>query len=525
MEKQGMERRKRTGRAGLLIFLLILIFGPALFRDGGLWAEEGAAGEEDKPLIVRIEASPANPIVNGLWSIFVLVNHPSPSEVNVKPPRFPSSMLLERVRTETRSVQGERWTRVEFLFTPQRTATVTLEPFVVTVQNRQAESSAISVRFREEVRTAKRYDPRFRWVNPASPFPVGEQGEIFLELTNWDPQKNAPRGFLQGRAPRNAILEEGSPAEGGEGFFRYAVSFIPLEGSEIILGAFSFQAEGYTLNVSGITIPVLPSPGSEAPSAETGPDGNFINETQPDEVPLNDSVWIPFPGAFATEVSAPVNPEAVFPLFRREYNRIISRVRDLWEKNQRAEALAEIRRNERDSLSGPFLVPLRKDMEQALGFVFTGNEQWQPLGISLVSWVVLGFLLLSVVTILIVFHSRPEIRRDSVQRNFIQRKSVTKGRRSGFMTVIVLVLSIGLAVIFLEVGLGNILIDRLNSSRKTAVLGKTPAYRIPDAKGAINAFFDEGQPVTVSDFKLDWCYAETGDGRFGWVPREAVIPY
>jgi len=410
---------------------------------------------------------------------------------------------------------------VEFLFTPQRAVTLTLDPFTVTVLGRQADSIKINVRFREEVRTTRRYEPRFRWVNPASPFPAGEQGDIVLELTNWDPQKNAPRGFLWGRAPGNAILEDGSPTEAGEGVFRYTFGVIPIDESDITIEALTFEAEGFTLNVPAITIRVAPASAAEAASTvaaeeapEEGSDGNEGNE-----IPLTPAAPEP------DWTSPPVNPEAVFPFFRGEYQRTIAKVKALWESNKRAEALAEIRRNERDSLSGPFLVPLRKEMEQALGFDFTENERWQPLGISIVSWVILGFLFLFIVSILLVFRPRPGTGRSSIPWNLIPRKSVTSGRRSGFKTVIALILLLGLAVVFLEVGLGNFLINRLNSSRNAAVLERTPAYRVPDIKGAINDHFDEGQPVIVSDYRLDWCYAETSDGRFGWVPREAVIPY
>ena len=542
MDKQRMVQRRRFGGAGLLIALSLLVFPPALFHEPGLWAQEGGsaegktagdessgegtAGEEAPlPLEVRLETSPANPMVNNPWSIYVLVNYPSPSQVTVKPPRFPPSLILERIRTETRSVQGERWTRVEFLFTPQRTGTVTLDPFMVTVPDRQAETGGISVRFREEVKTVKRYDPRFKWASPVPSVPSGERGELFLELTNWDPSKDAPKGFFRGRAPTNAILEEGSLAEEGEGKFRYSINVIPLEESDLTLEAFSFQAEGYNLNVPEIKVPVLPvssagEPDSsqvrqaEAPSPDTMVDENSQDEIPRDDIPQDDT-----PQDIIPEISFTGNPEQVLPLLRGEYKRICAEVQTLWEENRRVEALAEIRRNERDSLSGPYLAPLRKEMEQALGLGFTEDESWRPLSISLPSWAILGFLIIFIPLLLLIFRPYRRILRNSVPRG------VTSRRRSGFRTVIVLVFSIGLAVILLEEGLGNFLIGRLNSSRNAAVLEKTPGYRVPDIKGAVNVRFDEGQPVTVSDVSQDWCYAETSDGRFGWVPRGAVITY
>jgi len=528
-----MVQRKRINGAGLLVVLSLLIFLSAFSHEVRLWADEGespggnntgaetAVGGEDvpPPLELRLETSPANPTVNNPWTISILVNHPRSAEVNVKPPRFPPSLILERVRSDVRALEGGRWTRVEFLFTPQKTGIIALEPFGVTVQGQQAETAGINVRFREETQTVKRYNPRFRWVNPVPPLPAGERGEIFLELTNWDPEKDVPRFFLHGRAPRNAILDEGAPSKAGEGIVRYPVSIIPLEGNKVTIDPISFQAEGYTLAVPEITVPVLPAPQPPGNSAGILPD-----ENEGAEIPKADNPETDNPQAAGGAFPA-ADSRAVFPLFRGDFNRITANVKTLWENKHWAEALAEIRRNERDNLAGPFLVPLRKEMEQELGLGFTDDERWQPLKISLVSWVVLVFLIISVFLILFVFRRRLGNRRNKVPVNNAPGKNVTSARRSGFKTIIVLVISIGLAVIFLEEGLGNFLVGRLSTSRDTAVLEKTQAYRIPDIKGAVNARFDEGQPVTISDFHLDWCYAETADGRSGWVKREAVITY
>jgi len=514
-----MDQRKRISRAGLLVFLLFVL--SAAFPNVRLRAQEGEAGEgitggtamiEEELPEVRLETSPANPMVNNPWILAVLVNHPRSSDVTVKPPRFPPTLVLERVRTETRSIQGERWTRVEFLFTPNRTGSITLAPFGVSVLGRQAETAEVTVRFREETRTVRRYEPRFRWASPLPSVLIGEQAELFLELSNWDPSKNPPRGFLWGRAPRNAILEEGFPIETGEGSFRYPVFIVALEATELILESLSLETEGFKLTVPELKLTVPPAETIEAVTLPAPDPLLPAIEEMREEISYNAIQNIPFPGK--------PNPETVFPIFRNEYKRISARIEELWESNQRVEALAEIRRNERDSFSGPFLTPLRKEMEQALGLGFTGNERWQPLKISVVSWVIVIFLVLSIFLVLLFF--RPHQR---FQWKKAPGKNVTSGRRSGFRTVIILVISIGVAVILVEEGLGNFLIGRLNTARNSAVLERTAAYKIPDTRGAINVRFGEGQPVTVTDFHLDWCYAETSDGRFGWVPREAVVIY
>ena len=348
------------------------------------------------------------------------------------------------------------------------------------------------MRFREPV--VRRYEPLFRWAGPAPSVPAGEKGELVLELVNWDPEKAVPQGFFKGRAPRNAILEENPPAETGEGAYRYTIGIIPLEESSVVLEAVSFQAGGYSLNIPGITAQVLPGRQPQKSGRESA-----VSAGEPETLP----------GAF------PESREKVFPLFRREYNRIIAGVQTLWEEGRRAEALAEIRKNERDSLAGPSLVPLRREMEQALSLGFTEDEKWRPLKVPFLFWVILGIFALLAASILLFF--RPPAA--------IQKKSVTSRRCGGFKTVIVVVLLICLVLVFLEEGLENFPVGRLSSPANAAVLKRSPAYRVPDLKGAVNARFDEGQPVITGDYTGEWCYAESPDGRSGWVPREAVIAY
>ncbi|MCL2472651.1 MAG: hypothetical protein FWF26_03140, partial [Treponema sp.] len=390
-----MDKRKRFFGTGLLIIFFTVSASSVCFaQNSGAESSAGAqaSGEDTSNTIeVRTETSPSTAYVNRPWSIFIMVNHPFPFEVNVKPPRFPSSIVLERVRSETRSVRREsspssaetgaasgtgnpggtvteRWTRVEFLFTPQKAGTVTIDPFEITVMDKHAVTRAINVRFRDEPQTVKRYEPRFRWQAAVPSIPGGGRGELYLELTNWDPSKDAPRNFLQGRAPRNAILVEGKPeavqgAAAGTGTYRYAVEIIPLEGTSVILDAFSFGSDIYTLNVPAITIPVLPAINKDAaiplpaasPATASATDITSGESTSA-ELPATD-----LPGDFFSG-----NAEKVFFIFRPEYKQITEQVRILWEGKFYAKALAEIRRNERESLCGPFLVPLRRGMEQAL---------------------------------------------------------------------------------------------------------------------------------------------------------------
>ena len=525
-----MDRRKRKLRFGLLgtcrtcsfflALLCLLLFLSAVFGGRGISAEEAQTdgnsysqsdvhpgdapvndliNGESAPLEVRLETSPANPVVGSPWAISVLVNHPVTREVTVNPPRFPAALILERVRTEIRNYPEEgRWTRVEFLFTPQRAVTVSLGPFEVSIPNQKTVTGETEIRFRENSGTVRRYVPVFRWVNPVLSIDVGTKAQLSLELSNWEPFLDAPTGFFGGRVPLNAVLEDGPPVNTGEGRYVYTIGIIPLDDSDVKLDGFSFQAGAYKLDVPELSMAVLPA-GKEMLS----PASDAAQEEQyqiPEEIST-----LPFP---EIEVK-------VFPLLKGEYNRTIITVKALWESGNRAKALAEIRRNERDSLAGPFFLPLRMEMEKALVLGYTEDEQWRPLTFSFLSWGIFGLLLLFVISFLMVFRSGKRIRK----------KTVTSRRRGGFKAIIVLAFFSALVLVFLEESFGDFLMSRLITAGNHAVLERTPAYRVPDTGGAVNLWFPEGQPVITGDYRLDWCYAETSDGRSGWVKHEAVHSY
>ena len=510
MEKQGMDRRKRFFGTGLLshfYFIFALVFFMlSVFHVNWLRADDG------ETLEVQIETYPADPIVNNPWSVYILVRHPSPREVNVEPPRFPSSLALERVRAEVKiSPQGERWTRVEFLFTPIRADTITLEPFEVKTPVRKAMSPQVNVSFREET-ARRRYNPSFRWLGSASPIRTGESGELILELVNWDPVMKIPQDFFQGKAPVNAILEESLPIEVREGVYRYTISVIPIQGSTVNLEPLSFFSDIYSLTVPGITIPVLPA----RPNLSETEESLDISGNGPfEDIQENEIVLAKREQLMEQKPPFPPASGKIFPLFRREYSQVIARASALWDEFRWAEALAELRKNERDSLCGPLLVPVRREVEQILGLGLTENESWHPLKIPLLLWVFFVFFFLLAAAFLFVLRVRGGIRKMSTGPH----------RGSGFATIIVLFLAIVLAFFFLEESLGFFRLGGSGSSGKGAVLRGTLGYRIPDLKGAVSDRFDEGQPVIVGSYMGGWCFAETPDGRSGWVPGGSVIVY
>ncbi|MCL2380657.1 MAG: hypothetical protein FWC64_03570 [Treponema sp.] len=494
-----MGKRRRLVRAGLLAVLLGIMSAGALFSH--------------EPLELLVETFPPDPVSGGAWTLSVLVNHPNPHEVSVSPPAFPPSLALQQIRIESRTFRGGRWTSVEYSFTSLAAGDTALQPFHVSVPHGQALTGVTTVSFRPPA-DAPRHTPGFRWLYPAAPLALGERGELALELFDWEPSSPAPRGIFQGRAPRSAILTEAAPASTGEGVYRYAISVIPLEETALALEPFSFQAAGFTLTVPGITVPVLPAPPAP-PEERHAAAAIAAAETLPAEAPEHESQRIPFPEPRGTVVF----------FLQGEYDRIVATVRALWEEDLRAQALAELRGNERDSLAGPLLVSLRRELEQALGLAFTGDERWRPLGVPLFAWVFFAGIGIPAAIALCVFRPRFAGRRRFAPLGEAAPSRVTSRRRGGFRNVIVLICFVGLALIVLEEGLGRVSTRRLSPAGRAAVLERTPAYRVPDTRGTVNVWFDEGQPVVVGAYGVDWSYVQSPDGRSGWVPRRAVISY
>jgi hypothetical protein len=541
MEKQGMGKRRHCFRAGLLVrilFFIPVVFPSALWSQSGenqagsvpaiplppAGGNEGAAAlygsgvpgdgvENEGFLFMQVLAviSPVNPVVRGNLVVTVLADHFPASEVTVKPPSFPSTVILERVRTESRNItqpgrldesgpapEPRRWTAVEFLFTPLVSGNLSFESFEAAAAGKRGITGPVSVRVSPEPLDSQRKVPVLRWEKPPASLAAGEAGEIILALSNWDLKKPEPRYFLRGKTPENVIMEE-MPEEGAgaDGVIRYRFRIIPLEGQLFTFPPFSFHAGGVQLEVPGLKIPVTaPNPAVRTRETGAAPDTPAPGESLSGESVLPEEPSGPNP-AF------PEIEPGVFPLFRNEYRRVIGEVRSLWEEGSRARALAEIRRAERDSLAGPAFIPLRRAMEESLRLTFTEDEQWRPWRTPVFSWVIVVFLITAAVVSL-------KIR-------------VTLFKFKGYRNVIFVVVT-GVAVFFLfSGGLG----DRLKSeSRGTpAVLEKTGAYRVPDSGGTVNTGFEEGRPVNIRSFRGAWIYAESTDGKAGWVPAGAVIPY
>ncbi|GHT68176.1 hypothetical protein FACS1894110_15130 [Spirochaetia bacterium] len=485
MEKPGMDRRRTLHRPGLLIDLLIglliLILGPFL------------SAQDFRSPRVLVQSSPESPTAGSSWTITILVDHPLPSEVQVRLPPLPPELSLERMSSAPRLIRkpageaegvaaalgiDERWTAVEYQFSLGGADRVVFEPFEVTLPGGRILTAPIILTVRGVPVTGFRPQPG--WQNPPAVLRAGEAAELILTLSGWDPRRALPesRLFLP-KTPPGAILDQAPITEGDrEQGILLRINVIPLGEGFFVLPQTPVAFEEFTLNVPALRIPVTDAalnPVSAVISAAPAPAAGVA------------AMVIPFPD---------IQPKA--------FREIRERAEALWNGGRRAEALAELRRNERDHFAGPALLPLRREAERVLGLEQAReNEKWRPRVILGAGFLLsLGLLILSGIIINIP-------------------RTVTTAFSRGYKSILIILFVIMGICLY---GLGDSARPLLPGSAQYALVRETEARRVPEPDGAVNVRFKEGERVRVSSGRLNWAYAESSTGA-GWVRIRDIIFY
>jgi hypothetical protein len=451
--------------------------------------------------------------------VFLLVDHPYPAEVRVTPPPLPAGLSLDRIRTRTRvmEVSGERRTEVEFTFIPGLKGPLSLPPFTVSVPGKQALSGELRVYVGDapddipaDPGGIRGYRFRLLWETLPPSLRTGEPGEIRLRLAEPDRRSPLPEPFpYRPPVPSNAILEElPLSAADREGGVLLRLLVIPL-GGDVAFPARTLQLGADVLEIPALSIPVSAAALPPAPPAGTAS-------------PREDPAPAEPPGTAALSTAAPfpdIDPGPFFP-FRGAYDKALASARGFWEAGRRAEALALLRRNERDTLIGFALVPVRQAAEASLGLTFRRNELFPgfPAAVIAVPVFCLGAL--------IVLFSRKKSGG----------KSVTSPAPWGYRIVfIILIPLLGLGIYGFYRSFGG------PGKGRSAVLRETSLYRVPEhvtenAAGIVSPErssdgpfgtpgFAEGEPVLVRSVAGSWAYVESFDDRAGWVPADRLVPY
>ncbi|MDR2793271.1 MAG: hypothetical protein LBB61_06345 [Treponema sp.] len=508
MEKQRMDRRRFRSRTRLLGLFLLYSF----LLDFALFAQEEPAGApaadppkdaetveamDDQTDADWLEITFSSPtlIRNIPWTITFLVDYPNPSGVFVNPPEFPKELILEEVRVEPRLVtnaDGERRSAIQFTFIPQSAAQLLIDPFEVGTPQRSTVTERIPITITGSgVRTGSRR-PYFTWEREKDELKIGERGELFLKLLDWDTGKKRPQNVFLFDIPELAILEEHplTPAEAARNIVLH-LTLIPLEGSEITINRYRFQHEGYTLDIPPLRLKVHPKEDGSGGTHTTRYDAPHTDgENAAPASTENDAAFITFvPKFFSdTRTLSPVLTKRV-KLF--ETDALVHDVRSLWQKRQTAEALALIRTIERDHTFGPVFVSGRQELEQYVALEPIHNETWIPKKLCLILFVCILASLLFFIVI-----------------GVISKK---------WKRIPIIVMSFLLPALFFA--FTGIL------QPPKAVLRTADAFYVPEPNGEIQNHFNEGQCVFVRSVSGDWAFVETLDNRTGWVRIEDAVFY
>jgi hypothetical protein len=453
-----------------------------------------AQAEPGDGLTLVVSTFPEAPRAEETWTVTILADYPHPEDMTVSLPELPPSLVLEQVRKEPRYTnRDERWTVCEMRFRFRRGGEAILPPIEVRVPGYTARTESLRVYavgtapgerpLEESVRLIRECDP------PRAI--AGEAAQIVLRLSGPDQTPLSAVVSFPSRMdiPENALLEalplSESDREGGV-LFRWRL--IPLAGPTVYLAPLDIRYEGTVVTVPALAIPVLPERNAAAiPDAPAGPVSGA--EAAPgDDGPLENTP-IPFPDL----------PAGVFFLFRHDYEEAAESARTLWEGGLRAEAIASLRRAERDSSAGPALIPLRRALEAALFPGLTADEQWRPR--TLLRALCAGSLTLLLTAVLAFL--------------FRRKSAVTSGLSWGYKSIgITLLIILGLSIYALA-----------GAPHTGGVLRAAEGYRLPEETGPGWVRFSEGQSAAVHSRVKDWVYVETPDGKAGWVSAGRVILY
>jgi len=355
-----------------------------------LWAAP-LLGAQDG-LRVMLEPSLEPPVAGSSWALTILAGYPSPGAVSAQEPPFPDGIFLEQVAQGPRAVSlaswlagapqapaAERWTAIEYRFALSRPGTFRIGPFAVSAPL----GAALTEPFYLEVRDPSLAEGARRraaaWEGAPQGLRAGESASFLLRVGEAGGAAQGP-GAAQA-LPRAALfmppvppghMLERLPALAGDEAQGIALRLrlIPLEPGAFALEPSSFSYGGEAFDVPALLIPVGPWAGAAAGPAAQGPappgGAGFGGTAQA-------AAGSPalFPPKGAAEAASP-------RLFRRhgaEFGEAHRSALGLWESGRRAEALAELRRGERDHPAGELFAAIRREAEAALGISGAPDER------------------------------------------------------------------------------------------------------------------------------------------------------
>jgi hypothetical protein len=499
MEEQGMGRRRRGSGTGLLKMKKFRITMPIfiLLRIISVSGAQAAFGP-----VVEVKTSPAVPAAGSPWVLTLLIDHPVPGEVTVTAPPFTDALFLDHFLKSPFPAETRQWTAAEYHFMPKSAGITALDSFTIITPRGKTLTAPITVNVRRPGGGQEAPRPKFSWEGVPSRLAPGESAVFSLRVSGLvsPPEISVPA------VPPGVILESLAlpDAEKAAGL-ALRLRLIPLK-------ADSFDLPGRLISRTGDVFEAPPlhiTIGAVSGVSSANIAGDIESQSAPAAGP--GKAPAPFP-AFDLQSRLPKK-------FRAEHEAVYGTAGNLWERGYHAEALAELRRHERDHPAGSALAPIRREAERNLGLFNTADESRRPGKLFLLA-VPVCFALAGA-AVLLCFRAG----------------SASLVKKAALVCAIFLFAG-GIFCVYrlLDSGGGAAGLKGGPAGHpRFGITKETVVRRIPDSAGEAIFHFAEGQPVRLSGFGEKaspdgngvWVWAETNDaqGAAGWIPGGKIIFY
>ncbi|MDR2134571.1 MAG: hypothetical protein LBP27_05635 [Treponema sp.] len=343
---------------------------------------------------VLVRTSPSSPLSGSVWTLTLLIEHPVPEEVDVLAPSFAGDLFPDRVFRGGRVLNAEgedaagdsgtRWTVAEYRFIPEIPGTRVIGSFTVTSPRGKTLTPPLSLNVRDAKSLPSPYRPEIFWDTP--PLGAGEEAVLQLRVRQGDslsPAREIPRpGDLPGAAllmppvPEGLILEAAplDEAARGEGIL-LRLKVIPLNVSVLSLPARTVAWGDAVFEIPALRVPVAaassPEPALKAAPSAAGSAAAESEAAAEREGTASQAAAAAFPSFRPPRIPLPKSLAASCEM-------LYAMADNLWDRGYRAEALAGLRRNERDHPAGPLFAALRREAERSLALTGAPDEKWRP---------------------------------------------------------------------------------------------------------------------------------------------------
>jgi hypothetical protein len=435
---------------------------------------------------ILFEFAPDAVVQDELFKINLLVNHPDPNEIYVRPPDFEDDFRIESMRTGVQVMldsrqDSEQWTIFEFFLAAGVSGDRELGSFEVTARGETKRTNPVTV----NVRPAKRrnLNTRLVWTGENLYTDAVNQGGVYeaaLRVANREKGRFYPALPARIDAPLNAIVEEVPLSKNDyDSGVVLRLRIVPLNEQPVRINPFSVYYEESLVEIPPLSVKappsIAPAPEAEAPEIQEPPKSAA-----------------PAAAAHIKPVSFSVPAGGAF--FKAGALDCIAEAERLWAEEKYADALAVLRRGEMTLFAAGNVKKIRAACEDALNLPPAPSWAWLPR------------IPLAAVSVLSA-------------AAFIILVCVGKSRRASLTPL--------LTGFLVSVSAVSILSFSYFYEKNKAVLKNCAAYPIPEDSAKAGLFFMEGEPVNIRSESDSWVYVESFRPnvleKYGWVKKENAV--